>query len=109
MKRFIWFTLAIGMVLAGLLLPHRVLSHDALTTTVLFDREIVRILNGHCVMCHDANGPAFPLNTYEQTFLLRREIRVGAISRHMPPWAAVSGYGEFANDNSLTLREIQFL
>jgi hypothetical protein len=27
-------------------------SHETLTTTVLFDREIVRILNKHCVMCH---------------------------------------------------------
>jgi hypothetical protein len=27
----------------------------------------------------------------------------------MPPWAAVQGYGEFVNDNSLTLRETQFI
>jgi Cu/Ag efflux protein CusF len=27
----------------------------------------------------------------------------------MPPWAAVAGYGEFANDNALTQREIDFL
>ena len=27
----------------------------------------------------------------------------------MPPWAAVPGYGQFANDNSLTLRETQFM
>src|SRR5688572_10375824 len=27
----------------------------------------------------------------------------------MPPWAAVPGYGEFANDNGLTPREAQFL
>src|SRR5579872_3130336 len=108
MKRFILFSLAIGVVLGALVWPQGADSHDALTTTVLFDREIVRILNAHCVMCHDANGPAFPLDTYEQTFLLRREIRVDVIGRHMSPWAAVSGYGDFANDNSLTLREIQF-
>ena len=27
----------------------------------------------------------------------------------MPPWAAVPGYGQFVNDNSLTLRETQFI
>ena len=27
----------------------------------------------------------------------------------MAPWAAVPGYGEFANDNALTQREIDFL
>ena len=108
MKKSIPIFLAIAFVLGGTLWPQRALSHDTLTTTVLFDREIVRILNSHCVMCHDVNGPAFPLDTYEQTFLLRREIRFDVIGRHMAPWAAVSGYGSFVNDNSLTLREIQF-
>jgi hypothetical protein len=85
------------------------LPHETLTTTVLFDREIVRILNNHCVMCHVENGPSFPLETYEQTWLQGRKIRAQVIARHMPPWAAVPGYGQFANDNSLTLRETQFL
>jgi hypothetical protein len=84
------------------------LSHETLTTTVLFDREIVRILEKHCVMCHTENGPSFPLMTYEQTWLQKRPIRADVIARHMPPWAAVSGYGQFANENSLTLRETQF-
>jgi hypothetical protein len=47
--------------------------------------------------------------TYEQTWLQKRPIRADVIARHMPPWAAVSGYGEFANENSLTLRETQFI
>jgi len=86
-----------------------VFPHETLTTTVLFDREIVRILNKHCVMCHVQNGPSFPLESYEQTWLQGRKIRADVIARHMPPWAAVPGYGEFANDNSLTLRETQFM
>jgi hypothetical protein len=86
-----------------------VLSHETLTTTVLFDREIVRILNKHCVMCHAENGPSFPLETYEQTWLQGRKLRAGIIARHMPPWAAVPGYGQFINENSLTLRETQFM
>ena len=85
------------------------ISHETLTTTVLFDREIVRILNKHCVMCHVENGPSFPLETYEQAWLQGRAIRADVIARHMPPWAAVPGYGQFANDNSLTLRETQFM
>ena len=85
------------------------LSHETLTTTVLFDREIVRILDKHCVMCHTENGPSFPLETYEQTWLAGRKLRAGVIARHMPPWAAVPGYGQFVNENSLTLRETQFM
>src|SRR5689334_12086684 len=76
-------------------------SHETLTTTVLFDREIVQILNRRCVMCHFEKGPSFPLETYEQTWLRGRQIRASVIARHMPPWNAVSGYGQFANDNSL--------
>src|SRR5258707_9498840 len=85
------------------------LAHETLTTTVLFDREIVRILDKHCVMCHAENGPSFPLETYEQTWLQKRPIHASVIARHMPPWSAVPGYGQFANDNSLTLRETQFI
>jgi hypothetical protein len=85
------------------------LSHGTLTNTVLFDREIVRILNSHCVMCHAEKGPSFPLETYEQTWLQMRPIYADVIARHMPPWPAVPGYGQFANDNGLTLRENQFI
>ena len=90
-------------------LPRAVFSHETLTTTVLFDREIVRVLNKHCVMCHVENGPSFPLVTYEQTWLQGRKVRADVIARHMPPWAAVQGYGQFINDNSVTLRETQFI
>jgi hypothetical protein len=88
---------------------HETFAHETLTTTVLFDREIVRILDSHCVMCHAEKGPSFPLETYEQTWLQKRPIRAEVISRHMPPWPAVPGYGQFANDNGLTLRETQFV
>jgi hypothetical protein len=84
-------------------------SHETTTTTVLFDREIVRILEQHCVMCHAEGSLSFPLSTYEQTWLRGRAIRKEILQRHMPPWAAVPGYGQFLNDNSLTLREVQFL
>jgi hypothetical protein len=92
-----------------MLWPQHALSHETLTTTVLFDREIVRILDKHCVMCHFANGPSFPLETYEQTWIQARKIRAEVIARHMPPWSAFPGYGQFANDNGLTLRETQFI
>jgi hypothetical protein len=76
---------------------------------VLFDREIVRILDQRCVMCHMDKGLSFPLETYEQTWLQGRAMRASVLRRHMPPWSAVAGYGEFVNDNRLTLRESQFV
>ncbi len=108
-RRAALFAVALVATTASVLWPRQVLSHETLTTTVLFDREIVRILNQHCVMCHVENGPSFPLATYEDTFLRGRKIRAEVIARHMPPWAAVSGYGQFVNENTPTLRETQFL
>jgi Cu/Ag efflux protein CusF len=83
--------------------------HAQPTTTVQFDREVVHVLDNHCVMCHAQGGPAFPLVTYEQTYAARWKIRQDALNRHMAPWGAVAGYGVFANDNGLTQREIDFL
>jgi hypothetical protein len=100
------WSLGIALVIAW---PRPVQSHGSLTTTVLFDREIVRILNQRCVMCHMDKGLSFPLETYEQTWLQGRAMRASVLRRHMPPWPAVAGYGDFLNDNHLTLRESQFL
>lgn len=100
--------------LASLWLPIWMMSqaafaHAPVTTTVQFDREVVRILDNHCVMCHEEKGPAFPLVTYEQTYAARWKIRQDVMARHMAPWAAAAGYGDFINRNDLTQREIDFL
>jgi hypothetical protein len=105
----VWAWAGISFLIAVLFGSAMVLSHETTTTTVLFDREIVRILDQHCVMCHRDRGLAFPLETYEQTWLRGRSVRDRVLARHMPPWAALPGYGQFANDNSLTLREVQFI
>jgi hypothetical protein len=107
--RIVGLAIAVCGVTAWIFRPPPAWSHETLTTTVLFDREIVRILNKHCVMCHAENGPSFPLETWEQTWLRARKMRAEVIARHMPPWSAFPGYGHFINDNSLTLRETQFV
>jgi hypothetical protein len=103
--------LAAGAALLAIVVawPVALRSHETVTTTVLFDREIVRILNSHCVMCHVEGGPSFPLATYEQVWLQKRKISAAVLARHMPPWPAFPGYGRFANENVVTLRESQFI
>src|SRR5580693_2178741 len=102
--------LAAWMLAAWMLVvPRPAFPHETLTTTVLFDREIVRILDKHCVMCHYENGPSFPRETREQTWAHARRRRAEAIARQMPPWSAFPGYGHFINDNGLTLRETQLI
>jgi Cu/Ag efflux protein CusF len=101
--------LAACAVMGGTFWPQPARAHAQATTTVQFDREIVRVLDDHCVMCHAQPGLAFPLITYEQTYAARWQIRQDALDRHMAPWAAARGIGDFANDNSLTQPEIDFL
>lgn len=84
-------------------------AHASTSNSVLFDREIVRILEARCVMCHAEGGPAAPFETYEQSWLQRQGIHDATLARRMPPWPAIPGYGEFVNANSLTLREQRFI
>ena len=109
MKKAVPVIVALFVVGSWVFWPPHGLTHVTTTNTVLFEREIVRILDVHCVACHVGRGLAAPLVTYEETWLSRDPIRAAILARHMPPWAAVPGYGEFANDNGLTLRETQFV
>ena len=101
--------IALGIVVGWMIWPRPSLSHVTTTNTVLFDREIVSILDTHCVVCHAEDSLASTLETYEETWLSRQPILAQVLAHQMPPWAGVPGYGKFANDNSLTLRETQFV
>jgi hypothetical protein len=103
-------TLAGSAVLAiAAIWPRSVSSHEVVNTTVTFDREIVRILNKKCIACHSENNLGIPLTSYEQVRPWARSIEEEVLRRHMPPWRAVAGYGQFANDIGLTNREVQFI
>jgi hypothetical protein len=91
----------------GMLGPSAAFPHETAKTTVTFDREISRILRNKCISCHAERTIGFPLTTYEQTRPWAHAIQEEVLARHMPPWRAAPGYGEFANDASLTTRETQ--
>src|SRR5215471_3268931 len=103
------FFIGVAALVAAVCWSRSASPHETVNTTVLFDREIVAILNRHCVMCHAEKGPSFPLETYEQAWLQKRKVSAAVLARHMPPWAAFPGYGRFANENAVTLRESQFI
>ena len=103
--------LVLGAVVAmvWMVRPHPVLSHERVATTVTFDREISRIIQRKCLACHTENNLGFPLTTYEETRPWARAIEEEVLRRHMPPWRAVPGYGDFVNSAGLTHRETQFI
>lgn len=98
-----------AVFLAWCLQAAAVFSHETAKTTVTFDREISRIVRRKCLACHAEKTIAFPLTTYEQVRSWARAIEEEILGRHMPPWRAAPGYGVFANDGSLSTRELQLL
>jgi hypothetical protein len=89
--------------------PSGLSSHNPITTTVLFNRDIAPILNQKCGQCHVADGMAMPLRTYSEVRPWAVAIKEEVLGRRMPPWSAEHDYGAFANDVSLTPRERDFL
>jgi hypothetical protein len=97
-----------GLVTAVVLLAAASLgAHDPITTKVTWEREIAPIVQARCVSCHTAGGRApMPLTTYEEVRPWARAIREEVLTRRMPKWHVVRGYGDFANDPSLSPFEI---
>ncbi len=85
-----------------------ILAHDPITTKIMWNAEIVRIVNRRCLSCHAA-GSSVDLSNYQQARPWAKAIRNQVLNRRMPPWGAVKGFGEFQNDPSLTPLELEML
>jgi hypothetical protein len=85
-------------------------GHDPIGTKVSWDREIAPLVQARCVSCHSPAGKApMPLTTYEETRPWARAIREEVLTRRMPKWHVVRGYGDFTNDPSLSAFEIALI
>lgn len=103
---------AIGAAVLGyqLLRPEPVYSrHVPITTKIVFNREIAQIFQKKCFQCHTDGNVSVPLTTYKEARPWAVAIKEEILERKMPPWSAASGYGHFANDMSLTSREISLI
>lgn len=96
--------LIFGVLLsAGLLLAH------VMGSPVRWNREVSRVVLRRCASCHRPGGRSFSLLRYEDVLAHRDAIQTEVLSRRMPPWGAVTGFGDFENDQSLTQEEIEVL
>jgi hypothetical protein len=96
-------------VLALTLGEERLYSHKPITTSFIYKKEIAQIFQRKCFNCHSENNLAMPLTTYELARPWARAIREDVLARRMPPWGAVTGFGHFSNDVSLTQREMDII
>lgn len=82
-------------------------AHEAVTTELTWTRNVSRIVYNRCAGCHREGGSApMPLTTYEEVRPWASAIKHVVLTRRMPPWGAVKGFGTFRNDPSLSLPEI---
>lgn len=84
-------------------------GHDAVTTKVTFDREIIRLVVSHCGSCHQPGGSSFSLMTYDDARPWAKAIGEEVLQRRMPPWGAVKGFGDFRNDKGLTEEQLELI
>lgn len=106
-----WFG-GVGLVALVLMLAtteRPVYSHKPITTPIIFKKEVAQIFQRKCFQCHSEKNLAMPLTTYELARPWARAIREELLDRRMPPWGAVTGFGHFSNDVSLTQREMDII
>ncbi len=84
-------------------------AHDVITTKITWNREIIRILDTHCLSCHRPGGSAFSLATYNEGRPWAKAIQEEVLERRMPPWGAVKGFGEFKDDQGLTPEQLELI
>jgi len=85
-------------------------AHERITTTVTWDREISAIFQARCQSCHGAGATAtMPLTSYAEARPWARAIKHEVLTRRMPIWHAARGYGDFANDPSLSPFEVALI
>lgn len=111
-----WKTPAAGAITLGLALaawqawqPAPVYTHGRITTNIVFNREVSQIFQKKCFQCHTEDNVSMSLTTYRDARPWAVAIKEEILEKKMPPWSAVSGYGHFSNDVSLTAREVSLI
>jgi hypothetical protein len=76
---------------------------------ITWNREISRIIYQRCASCHNEGGNAFSLMKYQEVQPRAVAIKEAVLSRRMPPWGAVKGFGDFRNDQGLSQAELELI
>ena len=92
-------------------LPRTGIAHEPITTKVMFNKEVIRILERNCLACH-APGKIksdIPLTTYEEARPWAKAIKEEVLEKRMAPFQAVKGYGGFVHDYTVPQRDVELL
>jgi mono/diheme cytochrome c family protein len=106
LARTAWLAITAGFLCALLTVDGA--AHPELTAATWND--VQPILATSCAGCHKPGGSALPsIVTYEEARPLAAAIKRSVLERRMPPWRAAPGFGDFANDPSLTAAQIELI
>jgi hypothetical protein len=86
-------------------------AHEPVTTKVMFNKEVIRILEQRCLACH-APGKIksdIPLTTFDEARPWAKAIKEEVLEKRMTPFQAVKGYGSFIHDYTLPKRDVELL
>lgn len=83
-------------------------AHDIITTNLTYTRDISGILMRRCLACH-GTGDSIPLTKYDEVRPWAVDIKEQVLSRAMPPWGAVKGFGDLEPDHALSQEEIMII
>lgn len=101
--------LAVGLVCICAIVVLLARAHPLYTTKITWSREVSRIMYNKCASCHRQGGSSFSLMTYQEARPWAESIKQQVLTRRMPPWNAVKGFGEFKNDHGLAQEDIQLI
>ena len=74
---------------------------------VTFTKDVAPVLQKNCQACHRPGEAApFSMLTYEQARPWAKAMKEAVLLKKMPPWFADPHFGKFANDKSLSQKEI---
>jgi hypothetical protein len=106
-----WLLGPLAVCVLTLLFPLAAISHEPVTTNVRFNKEIIRILDQKCVVCHRPGGikSDIPLSTFEEARPWAKAIKEEILEKRMPPYQAVKGFGAFHTDYGLSQRETDLI
>jgi len=95
--------------LAAVLKPLPGSAHIPITTKIMFDKEVIRILQRNCLECHRPGGSSFSLASYADARPWAKAIEVELLEGRMPPWRPVKGFGDFIGAPAITQQDIDLV
>ncbi|HEY7184242.1 MAG TPA: hypothetical protein VIC84_22595 [Blastocatellia bacterium] len=105
------FASLFALLLSASSFPLTGAAHEPITTKVMFNKEVIRILEHNCLACH-APGKIksdIPLTTYEEARPWAKAIKEEVLEKRMSPFQAVKGYGSFIHDYTVPRRDVELL